>query len=131
MARDASIGPLSWADGKYTFKLGWGELSLLQEATDCGPLFLLERLAGRHWRVGDISNTIRLGLIGGGTEPGRALKLVEDYVQSRPPLENAQLAYAILGAGVQGAPDEPLKKRPGRAKAKASNSQNAESGGSA
>src|SRR5690606_3965647 len=33
MSRDASIGPLSWADGKYTFKLSWGELALLQEAT--------------------------------------------------------------------------------------------------
>lgn len=131
MARDASIGPLSWAGGKYTFKLGWGQLALLQEATDCGPLFLLERLGGKKWLVGDISHTIRLGLIGGGLEPAKAQKLVEDYVESRPPLENAQLAWAILGAGVQGAPDEPLKKPRGRARGRSSTASQAESGGSA
>lgn len=106
MSRDGSVGPLDWADGSYTFKLGWGELELLQEKTDCGPLFLLDRLAGKNWRVGDISHTIRLGLIGGGMKPEDALKLVRNYVESRPPLENTMLAYYILNAGVQGAPDE-------------------------
>jgi hypothetical protein len=106
MARDGSIGPLDWADGSYTFKLGWGELELLQEKTDCGPLFLLDRLAGKHWRIGDISHTIRIALIGGGAKPEDALKLVRAYVESRPPLENLMLAYAILAAGVKGAPDE-------------------------
>ncbi|KQX35336.1 hypothetical protein ASD04_14955 [Devosia sp. Root436] len=131
MSRDASIGPLSWADGKYTFRLGWGELALLQEATDCGPLFLIERLGGKHWRIGDISAAIRLGLIGGGLEPANALKLVEAYVESRPPMENVMLAYAIVAAGVQGAPDEPLKKPRGRARGKSSTASPTESGDSA
>lgn len=131
MSRDASIGPLPWADGKYLFKLGWGELALLQEATDCGPLFLLDRLAGKHWRVQDISHSIRLGLIGGGLEPAKALALVANYVEARPPTENLMLAYAIVAAGVQGAPDEPLKKRRGRAKAKSSTTSRTENGASA
>lgn len=131
MSRDASIGPLSWADGKYTFKLGWSELALLQEATDCGPYFLLERLGGKHWRVQDISHAIRLGLIGGGAEPAKALALVEAYVEKRPPLENVMLAYAIVAAGVQGAPDEPLKKPRGRARAKSSTVSQKENGASA
>lgn len=130
MSRDASIGPLSWADGKYTFRLGWGELALLQEKTDCGPLVLLDRLGSKSWRVEDISHSIRLGLIGGGTEPAAALKLVEAYVEKRPPMENAMLAYAVVAAGVQGAPDEPLKKPRGRARAKSSTVSPAESGGS-
>lgn len=130
MARDASIGPLSWADGKYTFALKWEQLALLQEATDCGPLFLLERLGGKNWRVGDISATIRLALIGGGADPVKALKLVEAYVESRPPIENVQMAYAIVAAGVMGAPDEPLKKPRGRT-AKGSTPSPMESGGSA
>lgn len=131
MARDASIGPLSWADGKYTFRLGWGELALLQEATDCGPYFLLERLGGKHWRIGDISSAIRLALIGGGAEPAKALSLVEAYVKSRPPMENVMLAYAIVSAGVQGAPDEPLKKPRARRRAKSSTVSQTESGASA
>lgn len=130
MSRDASIGPLAWADGNYTFRLGWGELALLQEATDCGPLFLLERLAGKHWRIGDISHSIRLALIGGGATPDKALSLVTAYVEQRPPMENVMLAYAVVAAGVQGAPDEPLKKRQGR-KAKGSTPSPTESGGSA
>ncbi|WP_193336166.1 gene transfer agent family protein [Devosia beringensis] len=131
MSRDASIGPLPWADGKFTFRLGWGELALLQEKTDCGPLALLDRLGGRQWRIEDISHSIRLALIGGGTPPAEALKLVEAYVEKRPPLENHMLAWAIVSAGVQGAPDEPLKKPQGRAKAKSSTTSPTESGGSA
>jgi hypothetical protein len=131
MSRDASIGPLTWADGKYAFRLGWGELALLQEATDCGPLFLLERLAGKHWRIGDISHSIRLGLQGGGMEPAAATKLVESYVESRPPMENVMLAYAVVAAGVQGAPDEPPKKRRGRARGKSSMTSPTASGASA
>ncbi len=131
MSADGSLGTLSWADGKYHFKLGWGELAMLQQATDCGPAFLLERLGGKHWRIEDISHSIRLGLIGGGVEPSRALDLVQSYVEKRPPLENLMLAYAIVAAGVQGAPDEPLKKPRGRAKAKSSTTSRKESGASA
>ena len=118
MARDASIGPLSWADGDYQFRLGNEQLILLQEATDCGPYFLLEKLGGKHWKVQEISHTIRLGLIGGGTKPEDALRLVRAYVEARPPLENVQFAYAILAAGVMGAPDE----KPGESEGEATGS---------
>lgn len=120
MGRSASIGPIDWADSSYTFRLGNAELILLQEATDCGPYFLLDKLGSKHWRVQEISHTIRLGLIGGGATPEAALKLVRAYVEARPPMENVKFAYAILAAGVMGAPDEPPKKRRGRARAKSS-----------
>lgn len=131
MSRNASIGPIAWADGKYTFRLGWDELAQLQEATDCGPLFLLERLASKTWLIGDISHSIRLALIGGGATPDKALSLVTNYVEKRPPMENVMLAYAIVGAGVQGAPDEPLKKTRGRGKANGSTPSPTENGASA
>lgn len=131
MSRDASIGPLPWADGKYTFRLRWGELAILQEKTDCGPLYLLERLAGKHWRVADISHSIRLGLIGGGLEPAAALKLVETYVENRPPMENVMMAYAIVAAGVQGAPDEKPGEAEGEAMGSNSTTSPMESGASA
>lgn len=131
MSRDASIGPLLWADGEYTFKLGWGELALLQEATDCGPLYLVERLGGKHWRIGDISNTIRLGLMGGGMDQIEALKMVKNYVESRPPMENLSIAFTIIAAGVQGAPDEPLGEAEGEATGESSMTSPTESGVSA
>lgn len=107
MSRDATIS-LTWADDDYSFRLGWGELAELQEKTDAGPYVVLNRLYSHQWRVEDISNIIRLGLIGGGMAPATALKKVRTYVEERPPLENHSIAVAILAAGLLGAPDEPV-----------------------
>jgi hypothetical protein len=107
MARDAQI-TIPWADGDFTFRLGWGELAELQEKTDAGPYVVLHRLHSHQWRVEDISNVIRLGLIGGGLAAAEAMKKVRYYVESRPPLENHAVAVAILSAGLLGAPEEPV-----------------------
>lgn len=114
MSRDASA-TLPWADGIYTFRLGWGELIMIQEACDVGPFELLTRLATGKWKVQDISHVIRCGLIGGGTDPAKALSLVQTYVEKRPPMENIVFAKGILAVGIQGAPDE----KPGEADAAA------------
>lgn len=117
MSRDASIGPLAWADGKYAFRLAWGQLRELQEACDAGPAVVLGRLQGDAWLIQDISSTIRLGLIGGGCTPEKALTLVDRYVESRPPMENRMLAAAVLMAGLIGAPeDQPPKRQRRRTK---------------
>ena len=116
MSRDAAV-TLAWADGDYTFRLAWGELIQLQEACDAGPFVILQRLTNMQWRMNDIRETIRLGLIGGGTEPGKALSLVRDYVEARPPMENVMFARGILGIALQGAPDE----QPGEAVGEAEN----------
>lgn len=109
MSRDARID-MDWADGTYSFRLGWGELGKLQEACDAGPYVVLDRLQNGSWRVEDISNVIRLGLIGGGMDALGALKLVRSYVEARPPVENLVAAQIILSAGLVGAPDETLGK---------------------
>jgi hypothetical protein len=98
---------MDWADGTYTFRLAWAELAELQEQCDAGPFVILDRLQTRQWRIQDVSNIIRLGLIGGGMEPVKALKLVRSYVEARPPMENVIYASGILSAGLMGAPDEP------------------------
>lgn len=105
MSRDAQI-TLPWADDDYVFRLGWGELELLQEACGAGPYVILNRLYDDSWKMGDISNTIRLGLIGGGMKPVDALKKVRGYVETRPPVENLIFAKGILQAGLVGAEDE-------------------------
>lgn len=107
MSRDASI-TIAWADGDHTFRLGWDEIEMLQEACDAGPYVILQRLGDQTCRVGDISNTIRCGLIGGGMSVSDALKKVRTYVEARPPSENLIYARAILGAGCYGAPEEEL-----------------------
>jgi hypothetical protein len=105
MSRDASV-ELDFGDGTYTFRLAWGQLVNLQEACDAGPYVILERLMVGSWKMADVRETIRYGLIGGGQTPAQALKMVREYVEARPPVENLLAARAILSAGLMGAPEE-------------------------
>lgn len=105
--RDATV-TFDWADGTYSFRLAWGQLAELQEKCDAGPYVVLQRLHSGEWRIEDISNIIRLGLIGGGMAPSPALKLTRAYVEARPPMESLIPAQVILSAALMGAPEEAL-----------------------
>jgi hypothetical protein len=105
MSRSAQI-ELDWADGTYPFRLAWGQLAELQEKCDAGPYVVLQRLQNGTWRLSDIADTIRLGLIGGNMTPADALKKVRAYVEDRPPMENVIFAQVILSAALMGAPEE-------------------------
>ncbi|QKC99177.1 gene transfer agent family protein [Mesorhizobium sp. NZP2298] len=105
MSRDARV-EMDWADGAYAFRLAWGQLAELQEKCNAGPYVVLNRLHSGQWLVEDISNVIRLGLIGGGMPPVDALKKVRAYVEDRPPLESIIIAQIALGAALTGAPEE-------------------------
>lgn len=107
MSRDARV-EMDWADGTYTFRLAWGQLAELQEKCNAGPYVVLNRIHDGSWRIEDISNVIRLGLIGGGMKPVEALNKVRAYVEDRPPLENILFARTVLSAGLMGVADEPL-----------------------
>lgn len=109
MGRDARVS-LAWGDGERAFRLGIGELRELQEKTDAGPAWIFERLRAGTWRVDDIRETLRLGLIGGGAPPAEAAALVARYVDVRPLMENRQPAMAVLLAALVGAEDEPIPK---------------------
>lgn len=87
---------IQWGDGEHTFRLAYAQLRELQDKTGCGPEELANRIARGTWKVDDIRETMRLGLIGGGMEPMRALTLTIRYVDNRPWLENKQPAYLIL-----------------------------------
>lgn len=96
---DATI-TRAWADGDHAFRLGLAQLLELQEKTDAGPMELYARLTGLRWRVQDLRETIRLGLIGAGATPHAALALVARYVDARPLLESAPLALDIITAAL-------------------------------
>ena len=110
MSRDGSI-TLAWAGGEHLFRLGWGELRSIQEACDAGPFVVLERLGNGSWKLEDISNPIRFGLIGGGVPPVEASKLVRLYVENFPPIQSCFVAHAVLQAGCIGAPEEQIEKK--------------------
>lgn len=107
MSRSANV-TLKWADGEHAFRLGIGEIRELQEKCDAGPQHIYRRLSDGTWRLDDIRETLRLGLIGGGLEPIPALNLIERYVDARPLVENVPPAQAVLGAALVGVKDEPL-----------------------
>lgn len=118
--RSAKID-LEFGDGTYTFRLGWKEIISLQEKLDIGPYMLQQRLLTGEWRVQDIGETIRWGLLGGGMQAPEANRLVRSFVESNPVLEDADksaaalvgsrlnnwgIALAVINAALVGAPEE-------------------------
>ena len=101
MSRHGAVD-LDWADGTFTFRLGLGEIEELERKCDLGVFQIAARLSpeGRQARLGEIMETIRLGLIGGGLKPVDALSKVRRYVDERPIDENRDVAYAIILAGL-------------------------------
>ncbi|MFC7399591.1 gene transfer agent family protein [Chelatococcus sp. GCM10030263] len=109
MSSDGSI-TFPWADGEYRFRLAIGQLRELQDKCSAGPAEIVQRLSIGSWRVDDVRETLRLGLIGGGLKPGDALILIKRYVDERPWLENITPAHVVLMAALVGDPDEPVGK---------------------
>ena len=125
MSRSGEI-TLAFGDGEYAFRLAIGQWRKVQEACDAGPAELLARLAppfnamaagvapkdviasgllGR-WRIDDVRAPIFQGLLGGGTEPVQATRLLVAYVDERPLLEAVPVAYKVVLASLVGAEDE-------------------------
>lgn len=107
---------LKWADGKYLFALKLKQIEELQRLCGAGLGEITQRLlVEERWKVCDIVETLRLGLIGGGTLPLRARELIETYVDGHPladprdPNNSKVTAQAVIGAvyfGVEEAGDE-------------------------
>lgn len=107
---------LKWADGMYLFALKLKQIEELQRLCGAGLGEIAQRLlVEERWKVCDIVETLRLGLIGGGTPTLRARELIDIYVDGRPladprdPNNSKVTAQAIIGAvyfGVEEAGDE-------------------------
>lgn len=129
---------LDFADGEYLFKLPVEQVAELQTKCDAGIGTIFSRLmAGRYrdprdggivlnaleaqFKYEDITETIRLALIGGGqgtvdgkqvqVDPRMALQLVRNYVHPRPLLETWKIASAVLSAFVVGYADPAAQKK--------------------
>lgn len=100
---------LPWADGDYTFRLGFKQISSFEEKFNTSFLAYCSRLASGDAKFSELRETIRLGLIGGGQDPGKALSLVKEYVEERPPSESLALAIIIAQSGAFGSGDSEKK----------------------
>jgi hypothetical protein len=101
---------LDWGDGSYLFRLTVNGLLELEEKCKSAFTEVFQRLMTGTYSISDVRETIRLGLIGGGMEPAKALTLVRRYVDNRPKAEGQKPAQAILGATLFGFEAEPLGK---------------------
>jgi hypothetical protein len=91
-----------WADGEHRFRLPIGRLRELQDKCGAGPGVIFGRLTDGTWRVDDLREVVRLGLIGGGMDPVQALTLVKRYVDERPLAETVAPARVILAVALFG-----------------------------
>ncbi len=109
-----------------SFRLAIGQWRQVQERCDAGPPELLARMAAPfealrrgvksadimasgllgRWRVDDIRAPILFGLIGGGSTPADAAKIVSEWVDERPLMEALPVAYQVVLASITGTEDE-------------------------
>lgn len=120
MSRHAAID-LEWAGGSHTFRLGLEEIEELEASVDMSIFLLLAAMSAQvpFARLKHYSETIRLGLIGGGAKPIDARMLVKKYVDERPLAESVALGEVILRAAMERVFTEDLE--PGEQAASKSN----------
>lgn len=101
MSRHGAID-LVWAGGEHTFRLGLGEIEELEREAEMSVFLLYAAVSAKMplARLRHYSDTIRLGLIGGGMTPIEARLLVRRWVDERPLTESVALAEAILLAAL-------------------------------
>jgi len=119
---------LDFAGEERTFALRIRELRALQGVCDAGPGELLQRFVAQRYRVDDVRETIRQGLIGGGDTDAIATKLMRDHFDDRPLAQFVILAQAIVAAALLGVEDDPVGEQ--AAGAGETNPSPAESSGS-
>jgi len=99
-----------WGEAERTFRLRIGELRKLEASRNSGSLQILDRLADGSWRVDDITETLRLALIGGGVPEQLAFGLVAKYVSPTNYLGNVIAARQVLSNALFGDPDDAVGK---------------------
>jgi hypothetical protein len=110
MSRDGSV-ELTWAGDLRSFRLGIDELLALQDKRDAGPQEIANRLRSQGWRVQDVHETLRLGLIGGGMEAKQAQRLVDEQARPGKLASSALIAFAVIVSAIQGDESDPVGKK--------------------
>jgi hypothetical protein len=108
-----------WPGGAHPFRLRLGELRRLQDKTGAGPEELLNRVRLGRWKVDDLIEILRFGLIGGGMGESDAAPLVVKMMELHPLLEFKMPAELVLiYALLQPEDDELGKPEAGEAEAR-------------
>jgi hypothetical protein len=93
--------PLVWVGGEHRFRLGLGELRALQKNCDAGPEQVFNRIRLGNWRVDDLIEVLRLGLIGSGEmEAKEAGPFIARLLEVHPLVTLKLPALAVLAAAL-------------------------------
>lgn len=106
---------LTWVGGEHTFALRLGNLRAVQKHCDAGPEEILQRIMVGNWRVDDLFETIRQGLLGGGMSTSEASELVTGMMSRHPLTEFKLTAQGILAAALIGVEDDMPGEQEGEA----------------
>lgn len=101
---------MAWVGGEHPFLLALAELEALQDKCDAGPELVLNRVQFGGWKIADLYETTRWGLIGGGMDRIAADKLVRRMFETHPPMAFKALAARILYSSLYGPEDDPVGK---------------------
>ncbi|WP_126978545.1 gene transfer agent family protein [Frigidibacter oleivorans] len=85
-----------FGDRDRDFRLTPELVAELERITGTGIGGFTRRVMATEFRLADLHATIRLALIGGGTDPQEAQALIAAYVAPRPVLDAFALAVAVL-----------------------------------
>lgn len=99
---------IRWVGGEHPFRLGLGEMRAIQDATGCGPEFLAHRIKSMQWKVDDLREIMRNGLIGGGMDHVQALRLIEQADASATGISLKVPALEVMLAYLYGPADDPV-----------------------
>lgn len=103
---------ITWGDGEHKFNIARLKCVLeLEEKCGAGVAEIFQRIQESRWKFNDIRETLRLGLIGGGETPEKALRLINRYCDDRPWAENVLPAQAVLIAAMVGVVGDNLEKK--------------------
>jgi hypothetical protein len=117
-----------FAGRERTFRLRLGEASELERLCEAGIGAIMVRIATHQFKIADIREAVRLGLQGGGASEPEATALVMHNVDKVPLAQHIALAADIIGAYVNGLPEEVSKKAPARRERKPSRRATSASG---
>ena len=103
---------IAWIGGEDDFCIAKvGLLLELEEKCGAGIAAIMRRLEDGTWKLNDLRETIRLGLIGGGKTPAEAMVAVKRHVDERPLAEGVLLAYEIIAAAMVGVQGDDIGKK--------------------
>jgi hypothetical protein len=99
--RDGRVD-LVFVGDERPFRLGIDQLLALEDACDAPLADIASRLQMNRWKLRDLIEILRLGLIGGGADPKSAKALVDQAVSPGRILQTVLTARIVLNAALMG-----------------------------